>query len=58
MDNYRICSACGKIMTEGYCIDDGLEYFCCDGCLHTRYSEEEYNEMFENDVAYWTEWED
>lgn len=54
----RHCLVCGKPMTQGYVVDDGLEYYCSDECLHKRYSDEEYQKMHENDVAYWTEWED
>ena len=52
-----VCSECGKPMTSGYCIADGEEYYCSDECLHKHYTEEEYNEMYENDEAYWTTWE-
>ena len=31
----RICSACGKPMNKGYCIEGGMEYYCCDECLRT-----------------------
>ena len=26
----RTCSECSKLMTEGYCIDNGCEYYCSD----------------------------
>ncbi|PEB42266.1 hypothetical protein [Bacillus pseudomycoides] len=55
-DHYRECTCCNEIMFEGYCIDDGLEYFCSDKCLHTKYTPEEYQKMYEDDWAYWTEW--
>lgn len=54
----RICSACGKPMHEGYCIGDGLEYYCSETCLHTVYTQEEYRKMFVDDNAYWSQWED
>lgn len=54
----RKCKTCGNEMTEGYCIDDGMRYFCSTTCLHTEISEEEYLDMFDNDCAYWTQWED
>ena len=54
----RICSECKKKMIEGYCIYDGLEYYCSDECLHKHYTEEEYLEMYDEDNSYWTEWED
>ena len=55
----RVCSECGKKMTEGYCIDNGLEYYCSDECLHKNISEEEYERLYDNGNgdSYWTEWE-
>lgn len=52
---FRTCSACGAKMAEGYIVDD-CEYYCSDDCLHTKYTPEEYAEMYENDIAFWTEW--
>lgn len=58
-DDYdvRRCTNCGHVMTSGYVVDDGLEYFCCDDCLNGYYSKKEYEELCQNDRAYWTEWE-
>ena len=55
----RICSECGKEMTEGYCIENGTEYYCSDNCLHKHYTDEEYNELYDdgNGDSYWTTWE-
>jgi|LSQX01.1.fsa_nt_gb hypothetical protein len=60
MDYPRTCSHCGSGMREGYCIDNGLEYYCSDKCLYEHYTEEEYLEMYDegNGDSYWTEWED
>lgn len=44
----RTCSHCSKLMTEGYCIDNGCEYYCSDECLHEHYTEEEYLNMYDN----------
>lgn len=52
----RRCSACGKLMRKGYCISDGEYYYCSDECLHEDMPEEEYNKLYEDDLAYWTEW--
>lgn len=56
----RICSECNKPMDKGYCIDNGLEYYCSDECLRKHYTNEEYNEMYDdgNGDSYYTEWED
>ena len=60
MAEKRICSECGKEMKAGYCINNGMEYFCSEACLRKHYSEEEYLEMYDdgNGDSYWTEWED
>lgn len=53
----RRCSVCGKLMRKGYCIDAGTAYYCCDNCLHTEYSEKEWEEKCKNnDQSYYTEW--
>lgn len=55
----RTCSECGKEMIEGYCIENGLEYYCSDECLHKNITEEEYLKLYDNGNgdSYWTEWE-
>ena len=55
-DDTRTCTNCGKVMNSGYVINDGEEYFCSDDCLYGYYSDQEYQELCENDLAYWTEW--
>ena len=52
----RICNECGSVVISGYCINDGEEYYCSDECLYAWYSEEEYDELCQEDLAYWTEW--
>ena len=56
----RNCTACGKGMNEGYCIGDGMEYYCSDACLHTEITHEEYMELYDDGEgdSYWTAWED
>ncbi|MBD5640072.1 CDP-alcohol phosphatidyltransferase [Clostridium botulinum] len=54
----RICSNCGRVMIEGYCIDGGMKYFCNDDCLKSEMTLEEFNKLYrrgETDT-YWTEW--
>lgn len=55
----KICSECGKHMNSGYCIENGLEYYCSDECLHKNYTDEEYEQLYDNGNgdSYWTEWE-
>lgn len=53
----RRCSECGKLMREGYCVDMGVAYYCSKDCLHTDFTDEEWNEECENnDQSYYTEW--
>ena len=54
----RICDECGAEMEFGYVINDGMEYYCSDDCLHGVYSEDEYGELCQEDLAYWTVWEE
>jgi len=55
----RKCSECGKEMTQGYCIDGGIEYYCSEECLHKHYTEEEWQEKYEDGGdSYWTNWEE
>lgn len=55
----RTCSECKKEITQGYCIENGEEYYCSDECLHKHYTQDEYLEMYDNGngESYWTEWE-
>lgn len=55
-ENVRHCDICSQPMRSGYLVNDD-EYYCSDECLHKVYSDEEYQRKYENDSAYWTEWE-
>lgn len=53
----RTCDDCGKVFTQGYCIDNGEAYYCQD-CHTNRYTAEEWEEMYadgEGD-SYWSDW--
>lgn len=54
--NYRKCSQCEENMIDGYVIHDGEAYYCSSECLYRNLSEAEYEELYEEDSAYWTEW--
>ena len=56
----RLCSECGKYITRGYVIENGLEYYCSEECLDKHYTEEEYLKMYDDGDgdSYYTEWED
>lgn len=56
--DYRICEKCGKAMDEGFVFNDGMAYYCSEKCLHQDYTEEEYQELYDEDVAFYTEWYD
>lgn len=55
IENVRFCDVCSKPMTEGYFVAG--TYYCSDECLRSDTTEEEYNELYEDGDAYWTEWE-
>lgn len=60
----RRCSVCGRLMTEGYYEEGGLDYFgdpnggyyCSDECLHEVYPEHVAAQMSQNDEIFYTEW--
>ena len=56
----RKCTCCGTPMKEGFVIHDGDEYFCSEKCLHTKYTPEEYDEMYDDGEgdSYYTEFEE
>lgn len=54
----RTCNVCGKPMTDGFCVEDGIEYYCSDECLHKVYTDGEYEKMCVYDEIYWTTWFD
>ena len=53
----RRCSECGKLMREGFCLDMGVAYYCSSECLHTDFTDEEWEEeCVSNPQSYYTEW--
>lgn len=60
LEHIRVCSQCGKPMFEGYCIEDGAEYYCSDYCLHQNLSEHQYQKLYDEGRgnSYWTSWLD
>ena len=56
----RVCSECGHLMDNGYCIENGIYYYCSEKCLHKNMSEEEFLKLYDdgNGDSYWTEWEE
>lgn len=55
----RLCNKCGKeLVSEGYVIDYGLEYYCSEECLYTVYSKERWENEIYGDGSYYTEFEE
>lgn len=52
--NRTYCDGCGKRITEGYVINELVDY--CDDCCMEHV--EDYNAMYEEGNAYWTEFDD
>ena len=66
-DKWRICSHCGKLMSEGYInkMGEPTEYYCSDECLHQHYTPQEWAQLCQgpegqedagNDFCCWTTW--
>ncbi len=55
----RVCNTCDQELGfDGFVVDDGTEYYCSEECLYKRITEEEYIELYEEGLAYWTEFEE
>lgn len=52
--DYRICYICEEKMYDGFVVGE-IHHFCSDKCLHEIYTPEEYENLYEEDDAYWTE---
>ena len=55
-DYIRQCDCCGNLMAEGHFIDECYEYYCSDECLNKSITKEEQEELYENDLLFYTEW--
>jgi hypothetical protein len=55
----RKCNECNQRMTEGYCIEGGMAYYCSDKCMHKHYSISAWSNLYNNGEgdSYWTTWE-
>jgi hypothetical protein len=60
LENIRVCSECSKPMTEGYCIENGAEYYCSEESLHKNLTDEEYENLYDEGRgdSYYTSWVD
>ena len=55
----RRCETCKSIMFEGYCIDNGFAYYDTIECMEKGgISFKEFEELYDTDDSYWTEWFD
>lgn len=59
-DDIHHCDACKEVMSQGYVINGGEEYFCSNTCLNTKYDKEAFEELYDDGEgdSYWTEWTD
>lgn len=53
----RTCEHCKKDMIKGHVMFDN-EFYLCEDCFNKFYSESIALDMYENDLQYYTEWED
>lgn len=51
----RKCTKCNKGMNDGYLVND-IEYYCSDECLYSVHTEDEYEDLYIEGSAYYTEW--
>lgn len=55
----RFCNSCGNELNyQGYVIDDETKYYCSEKCLFERIGEDDYLELYDEGLAYWTEFEE
>ena len=55
-DCIRQCDCCGDLMTAGHFIDECCEYYCSDECLDKTLTREEKEQLYEDDLLFYTEW--
>tara|TARA_R110002050_G_scaffold172752_1_gene304933 strand:+ start:61 stop:471 length:411 start_codon:yes stop_codon:yes gene_type:complete len=54
----RYCDRCNGGMIEGYCLHDGLEYYCSKPCLFTNgFTQQTFDTLWSDDAIYWTSWD-
>ncbi len=54
----RKCSICGSPVIAGYCVNEGMDYYCSEDCLHMVFTDEEWEQAYNEDWGYYTEWFD
>lgn len=57
IDDFRVCTKCGSLMHDGYCLCMGAAYYCSDRCLRMDFSRKAWEKECESDdQTYWTVW--
>ena len=56
----RKCSVTGEGMNQGYVINGGDEYYKDAGALNTKYTDQEWEQMYNNGQSdsYYTDWDE
>lgn len=54
----RKCNVCEKVISVGYADESKEVEYCSDVCLYTVYTKQEHNDLYNNEVLYWTDWFD
>lgn len=56
----RKCSVTGEGMNWGYVVNDGEEYYKDAGALNTKYTDQEWEQMYNNGQSdsYYTDWDE
>lgn len=55
LQEFRVCDECGKVYNEGFVVCD-TEHYCSEECLYKHYTPEEYQELYDENEAYWTQY--
>lgn len=50
---FSYCEVCGRRVYSGYLVNH-FEYYCNDECLQARYTEEQYDDLYDNKLIEWT----
>lgn len=53
-DFVRECKECKDLLDQGFLVED-YNWYCTKKCLHKTFTEAEYLEMYEGELAFWTE---
>lgn len=54
IESIRVCSTCGKLITEGYIYND-YETYCSDKCFIENHGKSVFDNADEDEL-FWTDW--